>query len=86
MLPRLPCILSLCMCPFRYLVGRDDPWVTRAWGHRLKRQLPAAQYLELSPAGHCPHHEAPAAVNTIIQTWVTAVEQGQHQDLDLLQV
>eukprot|EP00878_Enallax_costatus_P038892 GHUV01044380.1.p2 GENE.GHUV01044380.1~~GHUV01044380.1.p2 ORF type:complete len:158 (+),score=47.41 GHUV01044380.1:595-1068(+) len=65
--------------------GRDDPWVTRAWGHRLKRQLPEAQYLELAPAGHCPHHEAPAAVNNIIRTWVTAVEQGQHREHDLLQ-
>jgi hypothetical protein len=40
----------------------------------LKRALPSATYLELAPAGHCPHHEAPAAVNSIIQTWVAAVE------------
>lgn len=66
--------------------GRDDPWVTRAWGHRLKRQLPAAQYLELAPAGHCPHHEAPTAVNNIIQTWVEAVEAGTYTEHELLQV
>jgi pimeloyl-ACP methyl ester carboxylesterase len=39
--------------------GRDDPWVVPIWGQRLKRRLPEAQYLELAPAGHCPHHEAP---------------------------
>lgn len=56
------------------------------WGQRLKRRLPSAQYLELVPAGHCPHHEAPAAINTIIQTWVAAVEDGKHQEHHLMQV
>jgi hypothetical protein len=56
------------------------------WGQRLKRQLPAATYLELAPAGHCPHHEAPTAINSIIETYVAAVEAGQHTQHDLLQV
>lgn len=56
------------------------------WGQRLKRQLPSATYLELAPAGHCPHHEAPTAINSIIRTWVAAVEAGQHTGHDLLQV
>lgn len=67
--------------------GRDDPWVVPIWGQRLKRQLPSATYLELAPAGHCPHHEAPTAINSIIRTWVAAVEEGQHTGgHDLLQV
>lgn len=65
--------------------GRDDPWVVPIWGQRLKRQLPAATYLELAPAGHCPHHEAPIAINSIIETYVAAVEVGQHTH-NLLQV
>lgn len=77
-----PC--SLCLPPC--CAGRDDPWVVPIWGQRLKRQLPDATYLELAPAGHCPHHEAPTAINNIIQTWVAAVEVGQHQQHDLLQV
>lgn len=28
------------------------------------------QLIELSPAGHCPHHEAPAAVNDILGRWL----------------
>jgi len=31
--------------------GRDDPWVVPLWGQRLKRKVPSAVYLELSPAG-----------------------------------
>lgn len=66
--------------------GREDPWVAPLYGHRAKRLLPAAVYLELSPAGHCPHHEAPTAVNSIIATFVAAVEAGQHQQHAALQV
>lgn len=47
------------------------------WGQRLRRQLPSATYLELSPAGHCPHHEAPVAVSRCISEWVSAREAGQ---------
>lgn len=75
-------MLLLLYCP----PGRDDPWVVPIWGQRLKRQMPSATYLELAPAGHCPHHEAPTAINSIITTWVAAVEQGQHTQHDLLQV
>jgi pimeloyl-ACP methyl ester carboxylesterase len=46
--------------------GRDDPWVVPIWGQRLKRKLPEAQYLELAPAGHCPHHEAPTGEANIV--------------------
>lgn len=72
--------------PVRVCAGRDDPWVVPIWGQRLKRLKPEATYLELAPAGHCPHHEAPTAINNIIQTWVAAVEAGQHTQHDLLQV
>ncbi len=54
--------------------GKEDPWVRPIWGQRLKRRLPSATYLELSPAGHCPHHEAPAAVNRAARAWVAAQE------------
>lgn len=79
-------MLARLKCPVCLAYGRDDPWVVPIWGQRLKRQLPSATYLELAPAGHCPHHEAPTAINSIIQTWVQAVEAGQHTQTDLLQV
>jgi hypothetical protein len=69
-----------------YAAGREDPWVAPLYGHRAKRLLPSAVYFELSPAGHCPHHEAPTAVNSIIATFVAAVEAGQQHQHELMQV
>lgn len=42
------------------------------WARRLKRQVPAIEYYSLSPAGHCPHHEAPHTVNVLIRQWIQA--------------
>eukprot|EP00882_Tetradesmus_deserticola_P011248 GHRQ01011898.1.p1 GENE.GHRQ01011898.1~~GHRQ01011898.1.p1 ORF type:complete len:139 (+),score=61.50 GHRQ01011898.1:613-1029(+) len=78
-------MLAAIACPVCLAYGRDDPWVVPMWGQRLKRALPAAQYLELAPAGHCPHHEVPAAINSIVTSWVAAVEAGRHQELELAQ-
>ncbi len=47
------------------------------WGQRFKRAVPDAAYYELTPAGHCPHHEAPNATNRVILGWVAAVEGQQ---------
>jgi len=38
-------------CPMIMTSGRDDPWVVPLWGQCLKRKVPSAVYLELSPAG-----------------------------------
>lgn len=35
-----------------------------------------APYMELSPAGHCPHHEVPEAVNHLFKEWVRSSEMG----------
>ncbi len=32
------------------------------WGQRVKQHVPDAVYYELSPVGHCPHHEAPEVI------------------------
>ncbi len=56
------------------------------WGQRLKRRLPTADYVELTPAGHCPHHEAPHAVNAMMRTWISAVEAGDHTTADALRI
>jgi len=39
--------------------GKEDPWVKPVWGLQVKQQVPEAPYYEISPAGHCPHDEAP---------------------------
>lgn len=56
--------------PTLMLYGREDPWVVPLWGARLKRMLPGAIYLELSPAGHCPANEVPGTVNEAISEWI----------------
>lgn len=62
--------------PLAMINGREDVWVVPAWGHRVKRRAPETAYFELSPAGHCPHAEAPAAVNAVLRAWVAATEVG----------
>eukprot|EP01025_Chloroclados_australasicus_P046825 TRINITY_DN5177_c4_g1_i1.p1 TRINITY_DN5177_c4_g1~~TRINITY_DN5177_c4_g1_i1.p1 ORF type:complete len:479 (+),score=45.89 TRINITY_DN5177_c4_g1_i1:136-1437(+) len=69
--------------PVCMLYGRDDPWVVPLWGQRLKRLLPKADYYELTPCGHCPHHETPKSVNFVIQKWVEGVENGEGGPLNL---
>jgi hypothetical protein len=53
--------------------------VVPLWGQRLKRRRPEAAYYELSPVGHCPHHEAPTAINQLITEWVAGAEEGCYQ-------
>lgn len=61
--------------PMCLIMGKEDPWITPYWGQRVKRIKPAdIPYFELSHTGHCPHHESPIAVNSILDTWVHAVE------------
>lgn len=36
-----------------------------------------APLLQVSPAGHCPHHEAPEAVYACLVDWMAAVEAGR---------
>jgi len=68
--------LSRLTSPVLMLYGREDPWVVPMWGQRLKRHLPSAQYLELSPAGHCPHHEVPNTVNWALTSWISSGHQA----------
>ena len=33
--------------------------------------------VQISPAGHCPHHEAPVAVHEAMTGWLQSVEDGK---------
>jgi len=71
-------LLQLCGCDALLLYGADDPWCSppfgRAAARALKRRACAGErrteLVLLSPAGHCPHHEAPEAANAILSRWV----------------
>ena len=46
------------------------------------RRLPkSTAYYELTPAGHCPHHERPEAVNALMEGWLAARVRGDPEPL-----
>jgi len=94
------CLRSL-QCDVLLLFGRDDPWCKPAFGKRMLRDLrqrhsmlapsetpPVERYVQLSQVGHCPNHEAPAAVARILSLWLdpqaSATESRNCRSADLL--
>ncbi|XP_009764564.1 pheophytinase, chloroplastic isoform X1 [Nicotiana tabacum] len=71
--------------PVCLMYGKEDPWVKPIWGLQVKRQLPEAPYYEISPAGHCPHDEAPEVVNFLLRGWVRSLESHGSVALPLLE-
>lgn len=77
------------------LNGREDPWVSPPFGlaaHQALLARPNAagkvQHVELSPAGHCLHHEVPHAANPILRRWLqgqTPLELSQSGDNELFE-
>jgi len=64
--------------PVCLIYGKEDPWVVPLWGQKIKRQIPTAEYFEVSPCGHCPHHEAPDTVNYLLQQFIQRIETGSN--------
>jgi len=57
--------------PTLLLYGDDDPWIVRWWAERAAGRISGVgEYYAISPAGHCPHHEAPAAFNRVLVDWL----------------
>lgn len=73
-------LLRTVEAPCLLLYGSDDPWVTPAFGRSAARALAGrggttrVQYVELSPCGHCPQHEAPRAVSALVGRWLRGEE------------
>ena len=73
-------LLLQCPADVLLLYGAEDPWCSPPFGRSAARALAArksaqgsaatkSEFLLLSPAGHCPHHEAPEATNAILARW-----------------
>lgn len=61
--------------PVVLIYGEDDPWVVPFWAKRAAARVEGVgEYYALSPAGHCPHHEVPAAFNRTLISWLKRVE------------
>lgn len=52
--------------------GEHDPWIRGAVATKIQQLRPAARRVSVD-AGHCPHDEAPAAVNEALIAWVKAL-------------
>jgi pimeloyl-ACP methyl ester carboxylesterase len=65
LLERLDCPLLLCW-------GEEDPWIKPAAADKIQALYPASQRVSID-AGHCPHDEAPVAVNAAIQSFMKTV-------------
>jgi len=82
--------------PTLLLYGNDDPWIVPWWAERAAQRVAAArgEYYAISPAGHCPHHEAPAAFNQMLLRWlsrrraesISGDSSEQEEDLEVLAV
>ena len=72
-------LLSLTSRTAQY--GRDDPWIVPHWAQQIKKAQPAARYYQIAPAGHCPHHETPTAVNSMMKRWIDEVEAERESEL-----
>jgi len=82
--------------PMLLLYGNDDPWIVPWWAERAAQRIAAAggEYYAMSPAGHCPHHEAPAAFNHMLLRWLSRCRarsvscsiSEQDDDLEVLAV
>ena len=69
--------LERLQCDVLLLFGREDPWCKPAFAREMLSRLQqrgdrryTARYLEISPVGHCPNHEAPRATAHILRQWL----------------
>jgi pimeloyl-ACP methyl ester carboxylesterase len=63
-------------CPVLAIQGIDDEYGTLEQIHRIRRQLPAAQLLELPDCGHSPHRDQPERVLAATVDFVAAARAG----------
>lgn len=64
-------LLKELACPLLLIWGEADPWMNaKERGQKFRHYYPDLTEYFLQ-AGHCPHDEVPAQVNSIINEWVT---------------
>lgn len=65
-------LLNTLTVPLLLLWGERDPWIRPQAADRIAALYPSAQRVSVN-AGHCPHDEAPDAVNAAIAQFVKSV-------------
>ena len=70
------------------LFGSDDEWCTPSVAKRMHTTLsersitsdgcsPCQRYVTIDNAGHCPNHEAPTAVASVLISWLAASDRSE---------
>lgn len=60
-------------CPLLLCWGEDDPWIRPAAADKIQALYPKSKRVSID-AGHCPHDEAPEAVNAAISNFVLELQ------------
>ncbi|CAM9458368.1 unnamed protein product [Heterosigma akashiwo] len=55
--------------PAQHPDAAEDPWIRPAAADKVQALYPGAERISVD-AGHCPHDEAPSAVNTALLNWI----------------
>lgn len=71
-------------CDVLLMFGKDDPWCKPAFAKKMLQALKTRtngkvqRYIEVENCGHCPNHEAPQAVGSVVTKWVNS--RNRHVD------
>jgi len=70
-------LLTQMSCPLLLIWGDADPWMdTYARGELFQKHYTQLEEHHIN-AGHCPHDDAPAEVDTLLKNWVLNTVVGQ---------
>jgi pimeloyl-ACP methyl ester carboxylesterase len=58
------------------LWGEHDPWIRQTVATKIQQLRPGARRVSVD-AGHCPHDEAPAAVNEALIAWASQLPRKE---------
>ncbi|KAJ9510921.1 hypothetical protein QJQ45_027851 [Haematococcus lacustris] len=64
-------LLTRLQAPLLLLWGMRDPWITPSKAEAIMKMYPAASFVPLSQAGHCPHDDLPVETNAALTNWIS---------------
>jgi pimeloyl-ACP methyl ester carboxylesterase len=68
-------LLGRIRIPVRVLWGVEDTWIPMATGERLTEAIPGATLRRIADAGHLVHLDAPVALATELQSWLSGTSR-----------
>lgn len=59
--------------PIALIWGLKDPWMQPAKADQIVTYYPAATFVPIPGAGHCPQDDAPAETNAALLAWAASI-------------